>query len=137
LKPTKITVKAVCDRRATTSGEGHQVCVHAKTTLTAILARFDPAPVGGMAKSGLSPPGTAGKCSNRYGRDCHQPSPTGLTCAKPGLNQLTALMKTRLERMQYRPGVLDGFPAKTGLDLTPPVTVTLTIEAFICVYTIS
>ena len=28
------------------------------------------------------------------------------------------LVKTRLRRMQYRPGLLDGFLAKTGLDLT-------------------
>ena len=27
------------------------------------------------------------------------------------------LVKTRLRRMQYRPGLLDGFLAKTGLDL--------------------
>jgi transposase len=33
--------------------------------------------------------------------------------------ELTTLVKTRLRRMQYRPGVLDGFLAKTGLDLTP------------------
>ena len=32
---------------------------------------------------------------------------------------LTALVKTRLRRMQYRPGLLDGFLARTGLDLTP------------------
>jgi hypothetical protein len=35
------------------------------------------------------------------------------------IGQLTALVKTRLRRMQYRPGPLDGFLAKTGLDLTP------------------
>ena len=39
---------------------------------------------------------------------------------KHNLTQLTALIKTRLRRMQYRPGLLDGFLAKTGLDLTPP-----------------
>ena len=39
---------------------------------------------------------------------------------KHNINQLTALIKTRLRRMQYRPGLLDGFLAKTGLDLTPP-----------------
>jgi hypothetical protein len=42
--------------------------------------------------------------------------------AKRNLSQLTALVKTgqdRLNRMQYRPGLLDGFLAKTGLDLTP------------------
>ena len=39
--------------------------------------------------------------------------------AKRNLAQLTALVKTRLRRMQYRPGLLDGFLASTGLDLTP------------------
>jgi len=38
---------------------------------------------------------------------------------KHNISQLTALVKTRLRRMQYRPGLLDGFLAKTGLDLTP------------------
>ena len=38
--------------------------------------------------------------------------------AKTGIGQLTALVKTRLRRMQYRPGLLDGFLAKTGLDLS-------------------
>jgi hypothetical protein len=28
--------------------------------------------------------------------------------------QLTALIKTRLRRMQYRPGLLDGFLARPG-----------------------
>ena len=39
--------------------------------------------------------------------------------AKRNLAQLTALVKTRLKRMQYRPGLLDGFLASTRLDLTP------------------
>src|SRR6266516_4639207 len=39
--------------------------------------------------------------------------------AKRNLAQLTALIKTRLKRMQYRPGLLNGFLASTGLDLTP------------------
>jgi transposase len=34
---------------------------------------------------------------------------------KQGLDQLTALVKTRLKRMQYRPGLTDGFPARPGL----------------------
>jgi putative transposase len=38
---------------------------------------------------------------------------------KQDIGQLTALVKTRLRRMQYRPGLLGGFMAKTGLDLTP------------------
>ena len=38
---------------------------------------------------------------------------------KQDIGQLTALVKTRLRRMQYRPGLLDGFLAGTGLDLTP------------------
>ena len=36
---------------------------------------------------------------------------------KHNIDQLTALVKTRLRRMQYRTGLLDGFLAKTGLDL--------------------
>jgi transposase len=39
--------------------------------------------------------------------------------AKRNLPQLTALIKTRLKRMQYRPALLDGFLASTRLDLTP------------------
>jgi transposase len=38
---------------------------------------------------------------------------------KHNIGQLTALVKTRLKRMQYRPVLLDGFLASTGLDLTP------------------
>jgi hypothetical protein len=45
--------------------------------------------------------------------------------AKRNLAQLIALVKTRLKRMQYRPALLDGFLASTGLDLTPFVTPTL------------
>jgi len=37
---------------------------------------------------------------------------------KHSIGELTALVKTRLRRMRYRPGLLDGFLAKTGLDLT-------------------
>ena len=39
--------------------------------------------------------------------------------AKRNLAQLTALVKTRLRRMQYRPALLEGFLASTGLDLRP------------------
>ena len=39
--------------------------------------------------------------------------------AKRNLVQLTALVRTRLKRMQYRPGLLGGFLASTRLDLTP------------------
>jgi hypothetical protein len=54
LKPSKITVKAVCHRRPTGDGQDDQVHVHAKTTLTVILPRFDPAPVGRTARTGLA-----------------------------------------------------------------------------------
>jgi hypothetical protein len=37
--------------------------------------------------------------------------------AKGDIIQLTALVKTRLRRMQYRPGLLTGFLAGTKLDL--------------------
>jgi putative transposase len=39
--------------------------------------------------------------------------------AKRNLAQLTALVKTRLKPMQYRPSLLDGFLASTRLDLSP------------------
>jgi hypothetical protein len=38
---------------------------------------------------------------------------------KHNIDQLTTLVKTRLRRMQYRPGLLEGFLAKTHLDLAP------------------
>jgi hypothetical protein len=38
---------------------------------------------------------------------------------KRNLAQLTALVRTRLKRMQYRPALLGGFLASTGLDLAP------------------
>jgi hypothetical protein len=56
---------------------------------------------------GLRPPK-----GRTWGRRGH----TNLT--KHNIDQLTALVKTRLRRMQYRPGLLDGFLAKTGLDLS-------------------
>jgi putative transposase len=34
------------------------------------------------------------------------------------IHQLAALLKTRLKRMQNRPGLIDGFLAETGLDLS-------------------
>jgi putative transposase len=37
-----------------------------------------------------------------------------------GTDQLAALAKTRLKRMQYRSALLDGFIAETGLTLKPP-----------------
>ena len=54
MKPSKITVKAICDQRTTASGEGHQANVHLKTSLTVILHRFDSGPVGRIARSGLT-----------------------------------------------------------------------------------
>ena len=39
--------------------------------------------------------------------------------AKRDIAQLTALVKTRLRRMQYQPGLVEGFLAGTRLDLTP------------------
>jgi putative transposase len=39
--------------------------------------------------------------------------------AKRNLAELTALARTRLKRMQYRPALLEGFLASTRLDLTP------------------
>ncbi len=42
--------------------------------------------------------------------------------AKRDIAQLTALVKTRLRRMQYQAGLLEGFLAGTRLDLAPFVT---------------
>lgn len=39
---------------------------------------------------------------------------------KRTVDQLLGLVKTRLKRMQYRPDLIAGFVAKTGLDLRPP-----------------
>jgi putative transposase len=36
-----------------------------------------------------------------------------------GLDELVAVVKNRLKRVQYRPGLLDAFLAHTGLDLKP------------------
>jgi transposase len=59
----------------------------------------------------------------------HELNPAGLVwshlkrslanLAKRNIAQLTALVKTRLKRMQYRPALLDGLLASTRLDLTP------------------
>jgi hypothetical protein len=38
---------------------------------------------------------------------------------KHDIDELTALVKTMLRPMQYQPGLLEGFLAKPGLDLTP------------------
>jgi transposase len=38
--------------------------------------------------------------------------------ARHTIGQLTALVKTRLRQLQYRPGLIGGFLAGTGLDLT-------------------
>jgi hypothetical protein len=37
---------------------------------------------------------------------------------KQDIGRLTALVRTPLRRMQYRPSLLDGFLAKTQLDLS-------------------
>ena len=40
------------------------------------------------------------------------------TSPKQNIGQLTVLVNTRLRRMQHRAGLLDGFLAKTRLDLS-------------------
>nr|WP_258382797.1 transposase [Streptomyces sp. NTH33] len=46
------------------------------------------------------------------------PKKTPADLAACTTDQLAALIRTRLKRMQYRPGLLDGFIAETGLVLT-------------------
>jgi putative transposase len=45
--------------------------------------------------------------------------PSLANLAKRNLGQLTALIKTRLKRMQYRPALIEGFLASTRLDFSP------------------
>jgi hypothetical protein len=45
--------------------------------------------------------------------------------AKRSIGQLTALVKTRFGRMQHQHGLIDGFLADSGLDLSPFVTLTI------------
>ena len=47
------------------------------------------------------------------------PAKSGLAnLANRNLSQPTALVKTRLKQMEYRPGLLDGFLVSNGLGLT-------------------
>jgi transposase len=39
--------------------------------------------------------------------------------AAAGVDQLTAIIKNRLKSIQYRPALIDGFLAQTGLALEP------------------
>jgi len=39
--------------------------------------------------------------------------------AAADVDQLTAIIKNRLKSIQYRPGLIDGFLAQTGLTLEP------------------
>ena len=39
------------------------------------------------------------------------------SCSRP--RQLAAIMKNRLKRIQYRPGLIDGFLAQAGLSPEP------------------
>jgi hypothetical protein len=51
------------------------------------------------------------------------------SCSKPG--ELAAIMKNRLERIQYRPALIDGFLAKTEPNIEPeqPWNQTLAFQA--------
>ena len=60
----------------------------------------------------------AWQCDGETGRHGMRQRGRGGRCGPEISGCLTALVKTRLRRMQYRPGLLAGFLAKTGLDLT-------------------
>lgn len=49
------------------------------------------------------------------------PEAVAANLTKHILDQLTALVKTRLKRMQYRPRLIEGLIAKTGLDDLQPL----------------
>jgi hypothetical protein len=71
--------------------------------------------------------GGAGRWRPGAGRRCLNPAESVWShlkrplanLAKRDISQLTALARTRPKRMQYRPGLIDGFLAGTRLDLTP------------------
>ena len=42
-----------------------------------------------------------------------------LAAVESDITELTALVKSRLRRMQHRPALLTGFLASTGLELGP------------------
>ncbi len=44
-------------------------------------------------------------------------TPRGGSCSTP--RQLAAITKNRLKRIQYRPGIINGFLAQTGLSIEP------------------
>ncbi|WP_411132977.1 hypothetical protein [Streptomyces sp. C10] len=49
-----------------------------------------------------------------------QPERSLAKLARHSIDELTALVKTRLKRMQYRPGLIYGFITKTRLDFSLP-----------------
>jgi len=72
--------------------------------------------IGAEAQSGHAapqndlPPSPALYAHLANGRQGQQPSPLG--CPEHNITDLTTLVKTRLRRMQYRPGLLDGFSSR-------------------------
>jgi hypothetical protein len=61
---------------------------------------------------------SAGLQGSRRARCKLSPAQSLANLTEQGIDQLVALVKTRLKRMQYPPGLIDGFLANTGLDLT-------------------
>jgi DNA-binding SARP family transcriptional activator len=108
-----------------------------QTVLVVLLRELNrPVPMSAIVDAvwGEQPPGDARSCVysyiSRLRNTLHGGSGPGelvwsplkralANLAKRNLAQLTALVKTRLRRMQYRPGLLDGFLASTRLDLAP------------------
>ena len=54
--------------------------------------------------------------TRRLAKHEEQPRQSGLLQHTP---QLAAIIKNRLKRIQYRPALIDGFLAQTGLSLEP------------------
>ena len=56
---------------------------------------------------------------HRHGAADGQERLTSANLAKRDIAQVAARAKTRLRRMQYRRGLIEGFPAGARLDLAP------------------
>src|SRR5271163_1181546 len=97
--------KPICGRLATSESSSARSVILAECTR----------PLPGRAVTGQR---TGAPGRRRPGTRAREQRPA-IDLVKQDIGQLTALVRTLLRRMQYRPGLLEGFLAKTRLDLTP------------------
>ena len=135
LRRVKLTMEPLGDPRQLRQlgGVTFQVGYQPRRQPRLPLAREQPEQVRAAVALTVSPPLNGYRARTRPPQVSHrqpmlaahllglvQQAPRLASLAKRNLAQLTALIKTRLKRMPYRPSLLDGFLAATRLDLTPP-----------------